>query len=212
MEFVFIAIVWLIMAFLVGIAAGGRGRDKVGWTLLAMIISLLFAGLILALMPSNAPLTVSISDLDQASFKPGGLTMKKCPDCAEVVQLEARICRYCRHEFVGEPVLSSALKDIAHSERGENPYRAIYYKTAPGGKIEAHVNGQARYWDSLDDFWRYADRQASRSSMIEYNENYKGVSYIVLPNGNVQAEVAGRLRSWRSKIDFIGWANDYGPR
>jgi hypothetical protein len=26
--------------------------------------------------------------------------MKKCPECAELVLSEARICRYCRHEFV----------------------------------------------------------------------------------------------------------------
>lgn len=33
---------------------------------------------------------------------------KMCPDCAERVGAEARICRYCRHEFGDKPQLSAA--------------------------------------------------------------------------------------------------------
>lgn len=29
----------------------------------------------------------------------GGTSVKRCPDCAEIVQDEARVCRFCRHEF-----------------------------------------------------------------------------------------------------------------
>jgi len=29
---------------------------------------------------------------------------KKCPDCAERIKLEARVCQYCRHEFEEEKV------------------------------------------------------------------------------------------------------------
>ena len=29
--------------------------------------------------------------------------MKPCPDCAEDVKADARVCRYCRHEFAPPP-------------------------------------------------------------------------------------------------------------
>jgi hypothetical protein len=34
--------------------------------------------------------------------------MKICPERAETVKLEARICRYCRHEFWHEPSANGA--------------------------------------------------------------------------------------------------------
>lgn len=44
------------------------------------------------LAPSSAP--------DEAALAP----TKVCPDCAETVLADARICRFCRHEFeAGDP-------------------------------------------------------------------------------------------------------------
>jgi hypothetical protein len=38
--------------------------------------------------------------------------MKKCPDCAELVKAEARICRLCRHEFQSEAQPASPAEGI----------------------------------------------------------------------------------------------------
>jgi hypothetical protein len=42
---------WLILAALVGIVAGARGRSGGGWMMLGIIISPLLAGLIVAVLP-----------------------------------------------------------------------------------------------------------------------------------------------------------------
>jgi hypothetical protein len=34
-----------------------------------------------------------------AGADPADAARKKCPDCAEFVQVDARVCRFCRHQF-----------------------------------------------------------------------------------------------------------------
>jgi|SRR6476646_5332803 hypothetical protein len=43
---------WVIFAIVVAVAANSRGRDSVGWFILACLISPLLAAILLALMPS----------------------------------------------------------------------------------------------------------------------------------------------------------------
>lgn len=82
MEFLFL---WFIFAVIVGVGASSRGRSGFGWFVLAMLISPLLAVILLVLLPS-------------LRSTPGGPTPDthvKCPDCAELVLREARVCKHC---------------------------------------------------------------------------------------------------------------------
>lgn len=46
-----IAIIWLVLALVIGFAAGQRGRSGIGWFFLAVILSPLIAGLLVAVLP-----------------------------------------------------------------------------------------------------------------------------------------------------------------
>lgn len=79
-------IFWLIGSVVVGVVAGSRGRSGFGYFLLALFLSPLLA-LILAL---------ALPRLNDAA---GDLIMNKthvrCPDCREVVRMDARKCKHC---------------------------------------------------------------------------------------------------------------------
>ena len=76
---------WLILSIAIGIGAASRGRSGFGWFLLSIVISPLIALILLALMPNKAVQT----------DKPNPDTHVKCPDCAELVLAEARVCKHC---------------------------------------------------------------------------------------------------------------------
>lgn len=88
--------VYLGMSFIVAIAAQNhRGRSGTPWFLLSLIVSPLIAGLLL--LASKDRRTVSITVRGDDPRSPLG---KTCPRCAEDVKLDAKVCRYCQHEFI----------------------------------------------------------------------------------------------------------------
>lgn len=89
MEF---ATLWLIFSIGVGLIASARERSFIGWTLGALIISPLIAVIILALLPRG----------DEPE-RPTPDTHVKCPDCAELVLKEARVCKHCGCRLVPQP-------------------------------------------------------------------------------------------------------------
>jgi len=81
---------WIGLAALVATYTRNKGRNGVRFFFLSLLLSPLIGLLIVALGQSNREKMAERSGL------------KKCPDCAEFVQPEARICRFCGHEFLSE--------------------------------------------------------------------------------------------------------------
>lgn len=86
MDFV---IVWLICAVLTAIVASHKGRSTAGWFILGLCFG--FFALIIV-----APL----GSLKTAPVLAGGEiatpdTHVRCPDCRELVRMDARKCKHC---------------------------------------------------------------------------------------------------------------------
>ena len=85
--------VWIILCVGAGVLAKTKGRDPVGFALLALAASPLVAFIVLLVLPANE------RELERRSMAAG--TTRKCPFCAEIVKAEAIVCRYCGRDIPG---------------------------------------------------------------------------------------------------------------
>ena len=117
MELVFFLIWGVIWGALCAWLAAEKGRDVAIWFILGFFFALI-AVIVLGLSPSvetplpavttptYRPLAPAYSAQPSESRRPAALASegtKRCPDCAEDVKVEARICRFCRYEFPAPP-------------------------------------------------------------------------------------------------------------
>lgn len=94
-------VIGLILAFFISRDAGKRNMNEGLWFLIVLILSIL--GMILYLIVRN-PLP-SPADNEYIEYDS---ELKKCPDCAEYIKIDARVCRFCGFRFTIEEESNSA--------------------------------------------------------------------------------------------------------
>lgn len=86
----------LIIGLLPALLAHRKGRSFIAWWIFG-------AALFIIALPMSLLMKADQKTLDNRAVSGGD--MRKCPNCAEVIRAEARVCKHCGRDVVGDAVV-----------------------------------------------------------------------------------------------------------
>lgn len=90
------AVLWLGLAIAAGVIASSKGRSGFGYFILGLLLPLI--GVLIAIgVPSVKPVNIVVPHPAPSEASLQSPT-KRCVDCAEEIQLAAKLGRFCRTE------------------------------------------------------------------------------------------------------------------
>jgi len=97
---------------LASILADRKGHSEGAW---------FAAGLVLGVFGLIAAAGLPDMYARPGPYAPGPGASRTCPDCAEPIRAEARVCKYCGHAFNDEDLAADALQALDSDDRDEPP-------------------------------------------------------------------------------------------
>ena len=89
-----LVIVWFLFGLVGAVAGSSRGRNGCLWGIIGILIGPF--SLIVLLLPK-------VGDVGADPFAPHPSTHCRCPDCAELILHQARVCKHCGCKIKVDP-------------------------------------------------------------------------------------------------------------
>jgi len=84
-----IVFLWLVFSVVAGIIAGSKNRSGIGYFLISIVLSPIVGLLLAAFLPVIVEAPKTVVEVDPVE------THTKCPECRELVLIDARKCKHC---------------------------------------------------------------------------------------------------------------------